>query len=263
MPAAREDSSLQERNVRWHKSSIIFVASNILRGENDAAFVPSHIPLLKRAIFSCCGHVGEVSKMHVAAAREECPEPGCFANVRPHSVVECASLFSSTDSSDATLTGKHGAKLGQIVSLIKRIPKSERVLIFVQFEDLLAQVYSVLNEEHIPCLKLKGTAHQMSAIMTSIQSHKLKEGDERILLLELHNVSASGANLTTANHVINVHPLHVKTLQNYVMCETQAIGRVRRYGQRKTVFVYRFLVENSIDLQIYDCRCAEQAKLTE
>ena len=53
----------------------------------------------------------------------------------------------------------------------------------------------------------------------------------------------------------------MKTLQNYVMCETQAIGRVRRYGQQKTVTVYRFLVDNTIDLKIYDRRCTEQAAL--
>jgi len=238
-----------------------FAASNSPLSEPDAAPIQSRIPLLKRAIFSCCGHVGEVSKMRAAAIREECPEHGCCANVRPHSVVECASLSSRVHNSDAAAAARHGAKLGQIVSLIKRIPENERILIFVQFEDLLAQVYSVLNEEHIPSLKLKGTAHQMSAIMTKFQRPKLMEGDERILLLELHNESASGANLTTANHVIFVHPLHVKTLQNYVMCETQAIGRVRRYGQQKTVTVYRFLVDNTIDLKIYDRRCTEQAAL--
>ena len=49
-----------------------------------------------------------------------------------------------------------------------------------------------------------------SAIMTKFQREKLAENDERVLLLELHNESASGANLTTANHVIFVHPLHVR-----------------------------------------------------
>ena len=41
-------------------------------------------------------------------------------------------------------------------------------------------------------------------------------------------------------------------------CETQAIGRVRRYGQDKKVMLYRFLVEDSIDTQIYEQREAEQ-----
>jgi SNF2 family DNA or RNA helicase len=44
------------------------------------------------------------------------------------------------------------------------------------------------------------------------------------------------------------------------MCETQAIGRVRRYGQQKTVHLYRFLVDDSIDIKIYERRCDEQAK---
>ena len=177
--------------------------------ENNSS--ESHVPLSRKAIFSCCGHIGEISKMRDAAAREECPEKGCHANVRLHSIVECASLGScEVNGSDAVIVAKYGSKLARIVALIQRIPHDERILVFVQFEDLLAQVYSVLVEENIPTLKLKGTAHQMSAIMTKFQREKLAENDERVLLLELHNESASGANLTTANHVIFVHPLHVR-----------------------------------------------------
>jgi SNF2 family DNA or RNA helicase len=174
--------------------------------------------------------------------------------------VECASLCLNESNSNAKAVTHHGAKLAEIIDLVSGFPKDERVLIFVQFEDLLTQVHAVLNKEGFPALKLKGTAHQMSAIMSKFQKAKLGKNDERILLLELHNESASGANLTAANHVIFVHPLHVKTLQNYVMCETQAIGRVRRYGQRKIVHLYRFLVDDSIDIKIYKRRCDEQAK---
>jgi site-specific DNA-cytosine methylase len=219
----------------------------------------SGVPLSQRAIFSCCGHVGEISKMRIAASREECPVTGCCANVRSHSLVECMSLCASENNSDAHTVARHGAKLAKIIDLIRSIPHDERILIFVQFEDLLAQVHSVLHDEHIPSLKLKGTAHQMSTIMTKFQKDKFEKHDERILLLELHNESASGANLTTANHVIFVHPLHVKTLQNYIMCETQAIGRVRRYGQKKNVRLYRFLVQHSVDTKIYEHRCSEQS----
>lgn len=218
----------------------------------------SHIPLLDRAIFTCCGHVGEISKMRLAATRGECPVNGCCANVRFHSIVECASLSSSANDTNARVAAKHGAKLAKIIDLINGISKNDRILVFVQFEGLLARVHAVLKDEGIPALKLRGTAHQMSAIMSKFQKADLKEGDERILLLELHNESASGANLTTANHVIFVHPLHVKTLQNYIMCETQAIGRVRRYGQQKIVKLYRFLVTDSVDVKIYERRYCER-----
>ena len=185
-----------------------FVASQPFSSSDQATNV--QIPLTNRAIFSCCGHVGETSKMRAAAAREECPAAGCHANVRSHSVVECASLCLNETNSNAKAVTHHGAKLAEIIDLVSGFPKDERVLIFVQFEDLLTQVHAVLNKEGFPALKLKGTAHQMSAIMSKFQKAKLGKNDERILLLELHNESASGANLTAANHVIFVHPLHVR-----------------------------------------------------
>ena len=185
-----------------------FVASQPFSSSDQATNV--QIPLTNRAIFSCCGHVGETSKMRAAAAREECPAAGCHANVRSHSVVECASLCLNETNSNAKAVTHHGAKLAEIIDLVSGFPKDERVLIFVQFEDLLTQVHAVLNKEGFPALKLKITAHQMSAIMSKFQKAKLGKNDERILLLELHNESASGANLTAANHVIFVHPLHVR-----------------------------------------------------
>ena len=148
-----------------------FVASQPFSSSDQATNV--QIPLTNRAIFSCCGHVGETSKMRAAAAREECPAAGCHANVRSHSVVECASLCLNETNSNAKAVTHHGAKLAEIIDLVSGFPKDERVLIFVQFEDLLTQVHAVLNKEGCPALKLKGTAHQMSAIMSKFQKAKL------------------------------------------------------------------------------------------
>ena len=75
-----------------------------------------------------------------------------------------------------------------------------------------------------------------------------------------HGIGA-GANLTTANHAIFVHPLHVPSLQRYIACETQAIGRVRRYGQKKKVHLWRYLATDTIDTTIYDERTAAAEQL--
>ena len=66
--------------------------------------------------------------------------------------------------------------------------------------------------------------------------------------------SASGANLTGANHAIFLSPLLAPSQEIYDACETQAIGRVRRYGQTKHVHIWRFLSTNTIDAQIYQER---------
>jgi hypothetical protein len=59
--------------------------------------------------------------------------------------------------------------------------------------------------------------------------------------------SAAGANLTCANHAFMVHPLLTETQEEYEASETQALGRIKRYGQAKKVCVWRFLVEDTID----------------
>merc|ERR1711918_147121 len=106
-----------------------------------------------------------------------------------------------------------------------------------------------LDESGIRTLKIRGSVHSMTNAMEKFQREEIEEGDERVLLLELHNESASGANLTTANHAIFVHPLHVESLYKYIACETQAIGRIRRYGQKKTVYLYRYLAQDTVDTQ--------------
>ncbi|KAH8043596.1 hypothetical protein JL722_15108 [Aureococcus anophagefferens] len=100
------------------------------------------LDLAKFALLSCCGHAGDVDALRLAAAREACPVPGCKAPVRLHSVVPCAA-FAAGDG--ATVAAPHGAKLAQIVDLVKSLPGDERVLVFVQFADLLAKVDGVLN----------------------------------------------------------------------------------------------------------------------
>ena len=107
---------------------------------------------------------------------------------------------------------------------------------------------------------LVGTPLQRSSIIDNFQQLELKAGEPRVLLLNLRDESAAGANLTAASHAIFVHPLLVGSQQEYTSCDTQAVGRVRRYGQSRTVQLYRFLVANSIDEDIFRERRAADAE---
>lgn len=108
---------------------------------------------------------------------------------------------------------------------------------------------------------LVGTPLQRSSIIDNFQQVELKAGEPRVLLLNLRDESAAGANLTAASHAIFVHPLLVGSQQEYTSCDTQAVGRVRRYGQSRTVQLYRFLVANSIDEDIFRDRRAADAEV--
>ncbi|ESK85170.1 dna repair protein rad8 [Moniliophthora roreri MCA 2997] len=153
--------------------------------------------------------------------------------------------------------GKHfGMKLEKVMHLIKKeIPKDERVLVFVQFPDLMKKVTEALKHNKIEFLEIKGTASQKSKNLEKFQS----DSEERVLLLNVMDESASGANLTSANHAIFLSPLLAPSLEIYKACETQAIGRLVRYGQTKHVNVYRFITKDSIDEEIFNNRNRQQA----
>jgi hypothetical protein len=83
---------------------------------------------------------------------------------------------------------------------------------------------------------------------------------ERVLILNVAAASASGANLTLANHVIFVHPVHYPEAGNdrFIATETQAIGRIRRYGQEKRCHIWRLLTANAVDEVIMTERTGEK-----
>jgi SNF2 family DNA or RNA helicase len=110
---------------------------------------------------------------------------------------------------------------------------------------------------------LKGTPNQRSATIEAFQQPELAPGQPRVLLLNLRDESAAGANLTAASHCVFLHPLLVNSQQEFDSCDTQAVGRVRRYGQARTVQIYRFVVDNTIDTDIFRARRADAAPMLE
>lgn len=60
------------------------------------------------------------------------------------------------------------------------------------------------------------------------------------------------SNLQIANHVIFACPLDAIDQFAWDSQHKQAIGRARRYGQRKTVSVYRMLAMNTLDVDLQE-----------
>jgi SNF2 family DNA or RNA helicase len=124
---------------------------NIQTGQNDAD--PKTIGIL-----SCCGHQGVYSEVVSRADDMLCVAPGCNAPVRPTHVVRADTLGNESDS------GRFGAKLEVLVGLIKKVPKTERILVFVQFTDLLDKVFEALEENGLPTARLVGASKQRRCV---------------------------------------------------------------------------------------------------
>ncbi|CDO78139.1 hypothetical protein BN946_scf184710.g4 [Trametes cinnabarina] len=216
-----------------------------------------NVPLQEVAVLSSCGHMGCYECVVACADREECvyaASGACRAAARALNIVKAETLGVDDEARDGR--GKHyGLKLEKIMELIKKtIPKDERVLIFVQFPDLTAKVAEALHSYKVPFLEIKGSASQKSKNLEKFQN----DSEERVLLLNVMDESASGANLTSANHAVFISPLLAPTQEIYNACETQAIGRLRRYGQLKHVKIWRFLSLDTIDVEIFQQRTGQK-----
>lgn len=151
----------------------------------------SGLPVSEIAVLSSCGHQGCYTCLEAAAHRQECLTAGCDAPARVLNVVKGDSL--GVEDPKEGLGKHYGMKLEKVMELIKEtIPKKDKVLLFVQFPDLMEKVAEVLSEYKIDFLQLKGTAAAQSKALQRFQ----EAGDKdslKVLLLNVMDESASGA----------------------------------------------------------------------
>ena len=157
------------------------------------------------AVLSCCGHFGPAAAVKAAVHRGKCIDDSCGAQVFAENVLTGEAL--GTDRS----SGHYGYKLETLVTLIKQTPKDDRVLVFVQFEDLFDKVHEALARYEIRTEILQGTAIAQAKTLTSFQQKK----GAKVLLLKATDSSSSGANLTMANWAFFVSPLLTDSKAKY------------------------------------------------
>ncbi|CAD7944369.1 unnamed protein product [Amoebophrya sp. A120] len=149
------------------------------------------------------------------------------------------------------LGGAGGKKTSNGTSSSMFIPAEDKVILFVQWEDLKRKIAKAFDEFGVPHLTLQGTTHQKRIIFDKFAKDDKKY---RVLILSMED-AASGANLTQANHVFLVHPFFdAESEEKCLNYEKQAVGRVLRYGQKKPVKIWRFVAKNTIEEEILEDR---------
>ena len=155
------------------------------------------------------------------------------------------------------LMKSHGVKIDSIVKHVILLLKEDsmaKILIFSQWEEVLKIVGNALKLQQVGWINLDGKGYsQIDGDFKLLQKNgalsRFKDFGSGVPCLMLHAKSqSSGLNLTEASHVFLVEPLLHKGL------EQQAIGRINRIGQDKKTFVYRYLVEGSVELYMETCK---------
>lgn len=144
---------------------------------------------------------------------------------------------------------KWGTKMGTLVKYIGQVLNENninRMIIFSQHEKMLKLLESVLLELEIQYVLLKGQVHVLNSKINKFK----KDKNIRIVLLSSDN-SASGLNLTQANHIVLLDS-HNASANECNRIEEQAIGRAVRMGQTLQVKVKRFVMKDTIEETNYN-----------
>ena len=134
---------------------------------------------------------------------------------------------------------KDSAKLELFLELIDELQSEGRkVLVFSQFTSMLTILEEVIKKRKYKYTKLTGATRKREEAI-----EKFTKGDANIFLISL-KAGGVGLNLVAADTVIHYDPWWNPAVEN------QATDRAYRIGQDKAVFVYKLIVENSIEEQI-------------
>ena len=151
------------------------------------------------------------------------------------------------------LIEKYGSKLGKLIMIIRNIvidPES-RIIIFSQWDSMLSLIGKTLSDNGIANCFVKGNVWSRNSAINKFKNGKTLSGeDNKVIMLSLTN-SASGTNLTEASHIFFVEPINASN-DEVKAIESQAIGRACRLGQKKKVELYRILVKDTIEEEIYN-----------
>ncbi len=145
------------------------------------------------------------------------------------------------------------AKLALLCDMLPNlVAQGRRVLVFSQFAAMLQLVEAALDALQMPWLSLTGATPPAARgkVVACFQAHAAP-----VLLISL-KAGGVGLNLTAADTVIHLDPWWNPAVQE------QATARAHRIGQTNTVFVYRLVVEGSIEERIGELQ-ARKAALTD
>ncbi|PSR79728.1 DNA repair protein rad-5 [Coniella lustricola] len=129
------------------------------------------------------------------------------------------------------------ALMKQLRALRKQHPRMKSV-VFSQFTSFMTLIEGSLTKANMRYVRLDGSMAQKSRAAVL---NDFRDSDKFTVLLISLKAGGVGLNLTSAKRVFMMDPWW-----SYAV-EAQAIDRVHRMGQDEEVFVYRFIVKDSVE----------------
>lgn len=133
------------------------------------------------------------------------------------------------------------AKMSLLLEMLPNlIDEGRRILLFSQFTKMLSLIEQELAPLKIPYVKLTGSTKDRLKPIDAFQNKQVP-----LFLISL-KAGGTGLNLTEADTVIHYDPWWNPAVEN------QATDRAHRYGQKKSVFVYKLQASGTVEETIQE-----------
>ncbi|KPI89124.1 putative DNA repair protein [Leptomonas seymouri] len=207
------------------------------------------------AVVTKCGHVfcheclllrfREAVDGDEVATRIQCPSCSqvvTYASAFKKQILSSSDRIAQYKRNEFELSTKLRMVLRAIHEMQQKYP-NDKMIIFSQFTSFMDVVTVALERYKIDSLRIDGTMtlSARNAVIRQFQS------SERVkIVLASKTATGVGLNLTAANHVIVVDPWWNPAI------EEQAVHRCYRIGQKKPVYVTRFIISDTIEQYCYE-----------
>ncbi|KAG9316777.1 putative DNA repair protein RAD5 [Chiua virens] len=153
---------------------------------------------------------------------------------------------------------RSSTKLNALIQNLNRLRDQDpyfRAIVFSQFTSFLTLISTALDRERFAWYRFDGSM-DMNKRSAAIAEFKQNERKSKVLIVSLR-AGGVGLNLTCANHVFMMDCWWNAAIEN------QAIDRVHRIGQEKTVYVKHFIIEDTIEGKILEIQKRKTAMVKE
>lgn len=140
------------------------------------------------------------------------------------------------------------AKIAVLMEQVEAKSTGHKILVFSQFVSMLHLIENELTARGIGNIMLTGSTRNRGAVVNAFQENK----EIKVFLISL-KAGGTGLNLTQADYVYLVDPWWNPAVEN------QAIDRVHRIGQDKSVVAVRLICPDTVEEKIMDMQQSKRS----